>query len=56
MANPIKLREAHEASLVRCRRCGHERARHIDRADLPDSNEPCDEDGCRCTELVPPTK
>lgn len=58
MAELRQLREArgraarwypqHEA----CATCGHERGRHIDRADVPTS-EPCDEDGCHCTAFVP---
>lgn len=36
-----------------CARCAHPRSRHIDRASLPDSEEPCDEDGCPCTEFEP---
>jgi hypothetical protein len=41
----IDFQTAHEASLVVCARCGHERARHIDRDDL---EEPCDEPECPC--------
>lgn len=35
-----------------CVRCGHIRARHIDRASLPEAIEPCDEDGCQCPEFI----
>lgn len=35
-----------------CVRCGHLRARHIDRASLPEAIEPCDEDGCECPEHI----
>lgn len=39
-----------------CATCTHERGRHIDRASLPRSIEPCDEPGCSCTEFVPSGK
>jgi hypothetical protein len=52
----FSLREVHEASLVRCVTCGHERAQHIDRADLLDCPEPCDVYGCPCVAFVEPAK
>lgn len=50
----VDFEAAFRGSDVPCARCGHIRARHIDRASLPDSKEPCDEDDCPCVEFVPP--